>query len=141
MSVPSSGLRPPSPRGSGEKGNGDRSLPVAGYPSPMEPFIPPPPDQSYWQASPDLQALLRRKLSAAAYAWAEQQLEEMGERAAMEVAPLAAIADREQPRLITHDSRGQRINRVEYHSAYQEMERVAYGSGMIAMKYQTHEHS
>lgn len=59
----------------------------------------------------------------------------MGERAALEVAPLAAIADRNQPRLVTHDERGQRINRVDYHPAFRDMERVAYGSGMIAMKY------
>jgi len=57
------------------------------------------------------------------------------------VAPLAAIADRESPRLVTHDARGERINRVDYHPAYREMQRIAYGSGMIAMKYETHEHS
>lgn len=106
-----------------------------------EQWIPESPRQSYWDASPDFRALCRRKLSAEAYAWAEPQLEAMGERAAKEVAPLAAIADREQPRLVTHDARGDRISRVEYHPAYREMERIAYGSGMIAMKYQTHEHS
>lgn len=104
-------------------------------------MIPDPPSISYWEASPVFRALCQRKLSGAAYAWAEPQLETMGERAAHEVAPLAAVADREQPRLLTHDARGGRISRVEYHAAYREMERIAYGSGMIAMKYQTHEHS
>ncbi|MDQ3281000.1 MAG: acyl-CoA dehydrogenase family protein [Acidobacteriota bacterium] len=103
-------------------------------------FIPDPPDESYWTASPDFRALCRRKLTPEAYAWAEPQLAAMGERAAKEVAPLAAIADREQPRLTTHDARGERISRVDYHASYREMERIAYGSGMIAMKYQTHEH-
>ncbi|HWW61241.1 MAG TPA: acyl-CoA dehydrogenase family protein, partial [Thermoanaerobaculia bacterium] len=65
----------------------------------------------------------------------------MGERAAHDVAPLAAVADRNPPRLITHDARGHRINRVDYHPAYREMERIAYGSGMIAMKYEPHDHS
>ncbi|HVR38325.1 MAG TPA: hypothetical protein VMU84_04465 [Thermoanaerobaculia bacterium] len=105
------------------------------------PYIPEPPSQSYWDASPEFRALCKRKLSEAAYAWAEPQLIAMGERAAKEVAPLAAIADREQPRLVTHDARGERISRVEYHPSYREMERIAYGSGMIAMKYETHEHS
>ncbi|HEX7809648.1 MAG TPA: acyl-CoA dehydrogenase family protein [Thermoanaerobaculia bacterium] len=104
-------------------------------------FIPESPSESYWTASPDFRALCKRKLSAAAYDWAEPQLEAMGEKAAKDVAPLAAIADREHPRLITHDARGERINRVEYHASYREMERIAYGSGMIAMKYETHEHS
>jgi acyl-CoA dehydrogenase len=103
--------------------------------------IPDLPNESYWTASPDFRALCARKLSPAAFAWAEPQLATMGERAAKEVAPLAAIADREQPRLITHDTRGERICRVDYHPAYREMERIAYGSGMVAMKYTTHEHS
>jgi acyl-CoA dehydrogenase len=107
----------------------------------MSEHIPDPPTASYWEASPDFRALCRRKLSASAYLWAEPQLATMGERAAKEVAPLAAIADRERPRLVTHDPHGARINHVEYHPAYREMERIAYGSGMIAMKYQTHEHS
>src|SRR5947209_16710772 len=51
----------------------------------------------------------------------------MGQRAALEVAPLAAIADRESPRLVN--------GRVEYHSSYREMQKIAYGSGILAMKY------
>ena len=104
-------------------------------------FIPDPPTDSYWDASPDFRKLCRRKLGEAAFAWAEPRLAAMGEQAAREVAPLAAIADREQPRLVTHDWRGQRISRVEYHQSYRDMERIAYGSGMISIKYQTHEHS
>ena len=103
--------------------------------------IPEQPTESYWTASADLRALCQRKLSAAAYEWAEPQLAAMGERAATDVAALAAIADREQPRLVTHDARGERISRVDYHSSYREMQRIAYGSGMIAMKYETHDHS
>ena len=96
---------------------------------------------SYWDASPDFRALCRRKLAPSAFAWAEPQLTAMGERAAKEVAPLAAIADLERPRFVTHDRRGERIDRLDFHPAYGEMERIAYGSGMIAMKYETHEHS
>lgn len=103
--------------------------------------IPGPRQESYWDASVDFRALCRRKLGDAAWAWAEPQLAAMGERAAREVAPLSEIADRERPRLVTHDARGERISRVEYHPAYREIERIGYGSGMIAMKYRTHEHS
>src|SRR5205814_3529442 len=45
------------------------------------------------------------------------------------VAPLAAIADRESPRLVG--------NRVEFHPSYREMETIAYGSGMVAAKYES----
>ncbi|HEX6087392.1 MAG TPA: acyl-CoA dehydrogenase family protein, partial [Thermoanaerobaculia bacterium] len=106
-----------------------------------EELIPGAPSENYWDACPDFRALCRRKLSDGAFAWAEPQLSAMGEQAAKIVAPLAAVADRESPRLITHDARGERVSRVDYHPAYREMERIAYGSGMIAMKYSTHEHS
>ena len=102
--------------------------------------IPDPPRTSYWDASEALRALCRRKLDAEAWSWAEPQLRRMGERAAYEVAPLAAVADRESPRLVTHDARGERIDRVDYHPSYRRMEEIAYGSGMIAMKYADHDH-
>jgi len=103
-------------------------------------MIPEPPRSSYWDASPHFRKLCRRKLSDAGWEWAEPQLRSMGERAALEVAPLAQTADRFSPRLITHDERGNRVTRVEYHPAYREMQRIAYGSGMLAMKYSAQEH-
>ncbi|HEV2718381.1 MAG TPA: acyl-CoA dehydrogenase family protein [Thermoanaerobaculia bacterium] len=103
-------------------------------------MIPSPPTICYWDASPHFRALCRRKLGDAAWAWAEPQLREMGAAAAQMVAPLAAIADRESPRLVTHDERGNRVDRVDYHPAYREMERIAHGSGMLSMKYTSHEH-
>ena len=60
----------------------------------------------------------------------------MGDLAARVVAPLAAIADRESPRLVTRTPAGEPVNRVDYHPSYREMERVAYRSGMVAMKYE-----
>ncbi len=104
-------------------------------------MIPHRPKVSYWQISPHFQRLCRRKLTGAAWRWAEPQLQRMGERAATEVAELAAVADRESPKLVTYDERGNRVNRVEFHPAYREMERIAYGSGMLSMKYAAHEHS
>src|SRR5258706_753282 len=108
--------------------------------SPMSHHIPDSPPLSFGEASPLLRSVVRRKLDDAAWQWAEPQLAAMGERAAREVAPLAAIADRESPRLVTHDASGQRIDRVDYHPSYRAMERIAYGSGMIAMKYSDHPH-
>lgn len=104
------------------------------YPPRMSSYIPGLPDRSYWDASPRFRDLCERKLGSG-YIHGEPLLAEMGRRAAFEVAPLAAIADREQPRLVTHDARGERIDRIDYHPAYREMERIAYGSGMVAMKY------
>jgi hypothetical protein len=64
--------------------------------------IPDPPATSFFDASSALREILLRKLSPAQFAWAEPQLQQMGELAARVVAPLAAIADRDSPRLVTH---------------------------------------
>ncbi len=97
--------------------------------------IPQLPEISYWDVSTALRGFLERKLSTPGFAWAEPQLVVMGETAMRKVAPLAAIADRESPRLVTHDARGNRVDRIDYHPAYREMQAIAYGSGMVGMKY------
>src|SRR2546430_1216614 len=88
-------------------------------------MIPDPPTQSFWDASPVLREIVTRKVPSADLV----QLREMGELAVRVVAPLAAIADRESPRLVS--------NRVEFHPSYREMETIAYGSGMVAAKYES----
>ncbi|MHB0972215.1 MAG: acyl-CoA dehydrogenase family protein [Thermoanaerobaculia bacterium] len=101
----------------------------------MTKHIPDPPEISFWDASPALRAYLERALAPAEFRWAEPQLAAMGAVASRNVAPLAAIADRESPRLVTRTPAGDPISRVDYHPAYREMERIAYGSGMVSMKY------
>jgi len=98
-------------------------------------LIPEPPTTSYWEVSTSLRNLLRRRLSPADFAWAEPQLALMGLKAVEEVAPRAQVADHQGPRLLTHDPLGNRIDQIDYHPAYPEMQRVAYGSGMVGMKY------
>jgi alkylation response protein AidB-like acyl-CoA dehydrogenase len=97
--------------------------------------IPESPHESYWDVSAGLKRVLHARLSAQDYAWAEPLLAAMGRSAAFEVAPRAAVADREGPRLVTHDPLGNRIDRIDYHPAYGEMQAIAYGSGMVGMKY------
>jgi len=81
-------------------------------------MIPSPPTKSYWDASAALRAIVGENA----------RLVEMGKRAAHEVAPLAAEADRNPPRLVPP-------NRIEYHPSYRAMEEIAYGSGMVCDKY------
>lgn len=98
--------------------------------------IPESPRGSYWEDALTLRGILKRKLSSSDLEWARPFLEAMGETASRVVEPLAARADVESPRLETHDARGERVDRIVYHPAYREMEGVAYGSGMIAIKYE-----
>src|SRR5256885_13396349 len=96
--------------------------------SPMTSHIPDSPRISFWEASPLFRRLIRGKLDDAAWQWAEPQLEAMGERAAFEVAPLAAIADRQSPRLVPHDAQGNRNDRVDDHPSSRPPAQAACGS-------------
>jgi acyl-CoA dehydrogenase len=97
--------------------------------------IPEPPSTSYWDVSTSLRGLLRAKLSIPDLAWAEPQLALMGLKAVEDVAPRAQVADHQGPRLVTHDPLGNRVDAIDYHPAYREMQQIAYGSGMVGMKY------
>jgi alkylation response protein AidB-like acyl-CoA dehydrogenase len=97
--------------------------------------IPETPRRSYWEAEPELGTLLGRLLPAATFEMLRPRLEAMGRIAAEEVADLAAVADREGPKLQPRDPRGERIDRVVYHPAYHRMEEIAYGAGIVALKY------
>ena len=59
----------------------------------------------------------------------------MGEISA-KVAPLSARADKKTPELLTHDVTGERVNRVSFHPDYLELQRLSYGEGIVALKYE-----
>src|SRR5207245_7690686 len=84
---------------------------------------------------PELEALLARLTPEKVWSWLRPQLVSMGATAATEVPPLADTANRYGPTLVPYDRFGERIDRVEYHPAYRQMEQVAYGSGIVWMKY------
>lgn len=96
---------------------------------------PLPKDPNFFSAEPALDPLLARLLPEKTWQWLRPQLVSMGAAAARDVPPLAAAADRYPPRLVSHDAFGARIDRVEYHPAYRELEKIAYGAGIVWMKY------
>lgn len=97
--------------------------------------IPQPPHVSYWEGSAALRALLVSKLSSEDLEWSRPYFESVGRLAGHEVSSLAQVADREGPRLVQWSERGERIDRIDYHPAYRRMQQIAYGSGMIGLKY------
>jgi alkylation response protein AidB-like acyl-CoA dehydrogenase len=96
---------------------------------------PLPPSDNLWREDPVLRHLLRRMLAEPTWQWAEPQLDAMGAAVPARVDALAVVADRNGPVLHTHDRNGERVDEVEYHPAYRELARIAYGSGLVAYKY------
>lgn len=93
-------------------------------------------DPNYYASDPELQALLPSLVADHTFAWLEPQLSDMGRRAASaQVNRYSDIADKQSPVLRQYDALGTRIDAVDYHPAYRALEQVAYGSGMIGVKY------
>src|SRR3990170_3650935 len=101
----------------------------------MSPHIPVRPRASYWDAEPELHAILAKLLPAPPHDFLLPQLQRMGRVAAEEAADLADVADHEGPRLLPRDPRGEDVDRVVYHPAYRRLEEIAYGAGLVALKY------
>ncbi|MCC6137204.1 MAG: acyl-CoA dehydrogenase family protein [Bdellovibrionaceae bacterium] len=59
-------------------------------------------------------------------------------RLAAEATPHSALADQYPPILHTHNKVGERIDRVEYHPSYLELQKISYGEGLLALKYDSH---
>ncbi len=49
--------------------------------------------------------------------------------------PFSARADKQGPVLRTHDERGERVNRIVYHPDYEELKKLSFGEGIVALKY------
>ncbi|MCE7870446.1 hypothetical protein DYH09_08735 [bacterium CPR1] len=82
-----------------------------------------------------LQRLLARHLSPEAQRWAEPVLDRMGAASAGELDELAALADRNPPRLHTRDRFGNRVDQLEFHPAYRKLQELAYGQGIVGAYY------
>ena len=77
---------------------------------------------------PALTSALRREGIGGA-----SELHELGERAGSAATQeLARLANEHPPVLRTHDSRGNRIDEVEFHPAWHELMAIAVGHGMHA---------
>ncbi|HZQ35749.1 MAG TPA: acyl-CoA dehydrogenase family protein [Dehalococcoidia bacterium] len=87
---------------------------------------------NFYHADFNLGRALRRYLSSEELAHAERILTEAGEVAGGELNRLAFIADKHPPQLVQYDRRGRRVDRVEKHPAYHEMEQIAFARFALA---------
>ena len=101
----------------------------------VDPNIPAPSFSNLFQADPLAERIWPYWLGETPYAELREHFDSMGERGAR-AQPLSMRADKEGPRLITHDAQGRRVDRVEYHPDYHQLEELAYGGGVVAIKYE-----
>ncbi|MBK8264508.1 MAG: acyl-CoA dehydrogenase family protein [Nannocystis sp.] len=96
---------------------------------------PTPSFPSLFAADPLAEPLWPRWIGEARYPALRGHLEVMGRHAGL-AEPLSARADREPPRLISHELGGERASRIEYHPDYRRLEELSYGAGIVAIKYE-----
>ncbi|HLZ72400.1 MAG TPA: acyl-CoA dehydrogenase family protein [Dehalococcoidia bacterium] len=99
---------------------------AAPEPAPAYGAMPDSDGANFYREDFNLGRALRRYLTPAEFAHAERILTDAGEAAGGELNRLAMIADKNPPQLVRYDRRGQRVDRVEKHPAYREMERIAF---------------
>lgn len=86
-------------------------------------------------ADPLAEAIWPHWLGTKTWAATRHHFAAMGEAGARATG-LAALADKEGPRLLTHNAAGERVDEVIYHPAYRELEALAFGGGIVALKYE-----
>ncbi|MCF8564138.1 acyl-CoA dehydrogenase family protein [Alicyclobacillus tolerans] len=83
-----------------------------------------------------LSFVLKRYLTAEEVEKAFPHLSRLGQAAGSELDELARRADKHAPQLIQYNAKGERIDTVEYHPSYREMEAIGYREfGLVAMSH------
>jgi len=89
---------------------------------------------NFYRADPALRDLLRLHLTDALFRHIEPHLDRLGELAGGRLDECARLADRHGPVLHQRDKFGRDVQWIEYHPAYRELERAAFGEfGIHAM--------
>jgi acyl-CoA dehydrogenase len=94
-------------------------------------YIPPLDEQDWYAPDPYLGWLVRRSVGEAVWPVAEAALSEAGRLVPTKIEPLVRLADRNPPVLRQYDRQGNRVDDVEFHPAYTEIENTVLGFGVV----------
>lgn len=100
-------------------------------------YIPPPETDDWYTPDEHLRWLVRRAAGEALWPVIDSALAELGVLVPQRLEPLVRVADRNPPQLRQYDGRGQRIDEIEFHPAYREIERMVLGFGAVRAPYTT----
>src|ERR1700722_14585004 len=98
-------------------------------------YIPPPDRSDWYQPDEHLRWLARRTVGEELGPTAEAALQELGTLVPQTIEPLARTADRHPPVLRSYNARGERIDEIEFHPAYRELESTVLGFGAVRAAY------
>jgi len=81
--------------------------------------------------------VVRRAVGEAVWPVAEAALSEAGRLVPQEIEPLVRVADRNPPVLHQYDGRGNRVDEIEFHPAYEKIEQTVLRFGVVHGAYAT----
>jgi len=87
---------------------------------------------NYWEVDPVLRRETERVYSDDEYDWGAERLGEFGRLVGEDVADNSDVIDDKPPELQTYDRHGEVINRVKYHPAQHENDRIAFENGAVS---------
>jgi acyl-CoA dehydrogenase len=98
-------------------------------------YIPAGDDADWYLPDEHLRWLTRRTVGETAWPVAEGALRELGTLVPRVIEPLARAADRHPPVLRSYNGRGERVDEIEFHPAYKELESTVLGFGAVRAAY------
>ena len=91
-------------------------------------------DAHDWYAGDDhLQWLARRSVGEGLWPLAESALRDAGTLVPTKIEPLMPVIEANPPMLRQYDHRGQRIDEVDYHPYFKEIEKTEHAFGLVRM--------
>ncbi len=91
--------------------------------------------EDWYTPDEHLRWLARRAVGDALWPVAEGALQEAGRLVPTRIEPLSRLADRHPPVLHQYDARGERVDEIEFHPAYREIEDTEHRFGLVRMAY------
>ena len=98
-------------------------------------YIPAADATDWYLPDEHLRWLTRRTVGEAIWPVADGALRELGTLVPQVIEPLARTADRHPPVLRAYDERGARIDEIDFHPAYRELESTVLGFGAVRAAY------
>ncbi len=93
--------------------------------------IPLPADDDWYSSDEHLRWLVRRSVGEQVWPVADAALKDLGHLVPTVIEPLAREADRHPPVLRQFNPRGERIDEIEFHSSYRELEQTVTRFGYV----------